>query len=139
MGHKDKKALAKELIAARKFDDVKICLMEAERIAARWEQKRPRVAAQIREQFEETLAVHDLPKEHRRRVYTTNMMERFMREIKRRTRVAGIFPNASSCDRLLGARFLERHETWQCEATRYLVMEHLELAPPGTSEQERAA
>jgi transposase-like protein len=71
VGHKHKDALAKELAAARRFDDVKTCLMEAERIAARWEKDYPRAAQQIRDQFEETLAVHDLPREHRRRVYTT--------------------------------------------------------------------
>jgi transposase-like protein len=130
VGHKHKEAFAKELIAARKFDDVKTCLMEAERVAQRWEKDYPRAAEQIRAQFEETLAVHDLPREHRRRVYTTNIMERLMKEIKRRTRVVGIFPNESSCDRLVGAHFLERDETWQCERMRYLVMDHLEQTPP---------
>ena len=47
-----------------------------------------------------------------------------MREIKRRTHVVGIFPNESSCDRLVGAHFLERDETWQCERMRYLVMDY---------------
>ena len=49
-----------------------------------------------------------------------------MEEIKRRTRVVGIFPNEASADRLIGTQLLERQETWQCERTRYLVMEHLE-------------
>jgi putative transposase len=129
VGHKHKDAFAKELIAARKFDDVKTCLMEAERVAQRWHKEYPRAAEQIRAQFEETLAVHALPQEHRRRVYTTNIMERLMREIKRRTHVVGIFPNESSCDRLVGAHFLERDETWQCERMRYLVMDHLEQVP----------
>lgn len=139
IGHKHTKAFAKELIAARKFDDLKTCLMEAERVAERWEKDYPRAANQIREQFEETLAVHDLPQQHRRRVYTTNMMERLMEEIKRRTRVVGIFPNESSCDRLVGAHFLERHETWQCERQRYLVMDHLEPAPAQASRHDQAA
>lgn len=143
VGHKHKDGFAKELIAARKFDDVKICLAEAERIAERWEQNYPRAAKQIREQFEETLAVHTLPSAHRRRVYTTNIIERVMKEVKRRTRVVGIFPNASSCDRLVGAQLLERHETWQCERMRYLVMDHLQPnvaeTPPQTTERERAA
>ena len=137
VGHKHKDALAKELRAARKFDDVEICLMEAERVAARWEKDYPRVAEQIREQFEETLAVHDLPAQHRRRLYTTNIMERLMREIKRRTRVVGIFPNESSLDRLVGAHLLERDEAWHCERARYLNMEHLEHAPPRTSAQKK--
>lgn len=139
VSHKHKDAFAKELIAARKFDDVKTCLMEAERVAQRWQKQYPRAAEQIRAQFEETLAVHDLPKEHRRRVYTTNIMERLMREIKRRTHVVGIFPNESSCDRLVGAHFLERDETWQCERMRYLVMEHLEQAPQKKGQKKKAA
>lgn len=126
VNHKHKDAFAKELIAARKFDDVKTCLAEAERIAQRWEKAYPRAAKQIREQFEETLAVHSLPREHRRRVYTTNMLERVMAEIKRRTRVVGIFPNEAASDRLIGAHLLERQETWYCERMRYIVMEHLD-------------
>jgi putative transposase len=126
VGHKHKDALAKELSAARKFGEVRVCLAEAARLAERWEKDVPRLATQIRAQFEQTLAVHDLPKEHRRRVYTTNMMERLMREIKRRTHSVGIFPNEASCDRLVGAHLLERHERWHCERMRYLVMEHLE-------------
>jgi len=139
VAHKHKNAFAKELIAARKFDEVETCLMEAERVAERWEKDYPRAAEQIRAQFEETLAVHDLPQEHRRRVYTTNIMERLMKEIKRRTRVVGIFPNESSCDRLVGAHFLERDETWQCERMRYLVMDHLEHAPRETKQNTKAA
>ncbi|MCP4645975.1 MAG: IS256 family transposase [bacterium] len=139
VGHKHHKTLARELVAARKFDDVATCLMEAERVAERWEKRHPRVAAQIRGQFEQTLAVHDLPPEHRRRIYTTNIMERLMAEIKRRTRVVGIFPNVSSCDRLVGAHFLERDETWQCERSRYLVMDRLQQAPRETKRTKRAA
>jgi transposase-like protein len=100
--------------------------MEAELVAERWEAKHPRVATQIRSQFEEAIAVHGLPKEHVRKVYTSNMIERVMREIKRRTRVVSIFPNEDACDRLVGANLLERQETWQCERTRYLVMDYLD-------------
>jgi len=139
VGHKHKDAFAKELRAARQFDDVKTCLMQAERVAERWEKDYPRVAKQIREQFEETLAVHELPREHRRRVYTTNIMERLMREVKRRTQVVGIFPNESSCDRLVGAHLLERDEAWQCERMRYLVMEYLEQAPQRTQARKKNA
>ena len=125
MGHKHKAAVASQLVAARKFEDKAVCLAEAERIAQRWEPHYSNLATQIRDQFEQTLAVHDLPSQHRRRVYTTNILERVMKEIKRRTRVVGIFPNESACDRLVGAQLLERHETWQCEPARYLCMERL--------------
>jgi len=126
VGRRHKDALAKELVAARKFDDVRVCMAEAERIAQRWEQQYPRVAKQICEQFEETLRVHELPPAHRRRIYTTNIMERLMKEIKRRTRVVGIFPNQASADRLVGAHLLERHERWACEPARYLNMDWLD-------------
>jgi len=121
--HHHKDALAKELKAARKFEDIKLCLAEAERIAERWEKQYPRLATQIRDQFEETLATHGLPNTCRRRVYTTNMMERVMREIKRRTNVVGIFPNDPSADRLIGAQLMEYHEKWACERARYLDLE----------------
>lgn len=130
VGHAHKDALARELIAARQFDDRRVCMAEAERVAERWERRYPRVARQIREQFEETLSVHDLPRAHRRRVYTTNMLERLMKEIKRRTRVVGIFPNEAAADRLIGAHMLERHERWVCERARYLNMERLHPDAP---------
>ena len=56
-------------------------------------------------------AVLRLGGRHRRRLHSTNMLERLMREIKRRTRVVGIFPNEASCDRLVGAMLIEYHET----------------------------
>ena len=126
-GKQHKAALSKELSAARMLPEQKHCLMEAERIAESWEGQYPRLADQIRDQFEVTLSVHELPREHRRKVYTSNMIERVMREVKRRTRAVGIFPNEASCDRLIGAHLLERHETWQCERMRYLIMEHLKV------------
>ena len=52
---------------------------------------------------------------------STNMLERLNEEIKRRTRVVGISPNAASCLRLIRALATEVHENWT-EATRYLNM-----------------
>jgi len=137
VGHKHKDALAKELCAARRWDELRVCLSEAEAVAGRWANQYPRLARQIREQFEQTLSVRRLPAAHQRRVYTTNILERVMREIKRRTRVVGIFPNEDSCGRLVGAHLLERHERWQCERARYLSMEHLEDGE--TEEKQEAA
>ena len=52
---------------------------------------------------------------------STNMLERFNEEIKRRTRVVRIFPNEASCLRLIRALAAEQHETWQ-EDNRYINM-----------------
>ena len=130
VSHKDKAVLGRELRDARAIDDVKICLSEAERIAQRWERRYEKASKQIREQFEQTLAVHGLSKTQRRRVYTTNMLERIMREIKRRTRVIGIFPNEASCDRLVGAQLIEMDESWHCEKARYLTLDETLLGRP---------
>lgn len=121
--YRDRPVLSQELCSARGIEDVKLCLAEAQRIAQRWARKYPQIARQIHEQFEETLSVHGLAKTSRRRVYTTNMLERVMREIKRRTRVVGIFPNDDSCDRLVGAHLMEIHEAWLCEKARYITID----------------
>jgi len=51
---------------------------------------------------------------------TTNMLERYNRELKRRTREVGIFPNMWSCIRLIGSMALETNEEWMQK--RYLTM-----------------
>ena len=53
---------------------------------------------------------------------STNMLERFNEEIKRRTRVVRIFPNVASCLRLIRALGVEKHELWQ-EENKYVNME----------------
>src|SRR6201997_5353891 len=61
---------------------------------------------------------------HAKHMKSTNMLERFNQELKRRTRVVRIFPNAESCLRLVRALAVETHENW-LEGTRYLNMQHL--------------
>ena len=61
----------------------------------------------------EGLTVFDFPEAHRRRIRTSNMLERVNQEIKRRTRVVRIFPNQSSCLRLVSAILMEIDEDWE--------------------------
>jgi putative transposase len=61
----------------------------------------------------EGLTVFKLPEHSRRRLRTSNMCERVNREIKRRTRVAGLFPNESSVLRLLTAILMETSDEWE--------------------------
>ncbi len=63
-----------------------------------------------------------LPKVYRRRLRTTNMLERLNEEIRRRERVIRIFPNDASAVRLVGALLAEQHETW-LSGRRYFDME----------------
>ena len=65
-----------------------------------------------------------LPRQHHKHMKSTNMLERLNEEIKRRTHVVWIFPNAESCLRLVRALAVETHENW-LEAHRYLNMDEL--------------
>jgi putative transposase len=76
-------------------------------------------AAWLEANVPEGLTVFDFPSEHRRRLRTNNGLERLNREIKRRTRVASIFPNEASLLRLATAVLMEIDDEWQTEK-RYL-------------------
>ena len=67
----------------------------------------------IEENIPEGLTVFSFPEKHRRRLRTTNGLERLNREIRRRTRVAVLFPNTASCLRLVTAIIMEICEEWQ--------------------------
>jgi putative transposase len=89
---------------------------EAERLLKQavelWAKEAPRLATWAEENLPMGFAVFDLPQAHRTRLRTTNGLERINREIKRRTRVASIFPNAASCLRLVSAILAECDEDW---------------------------
>ena len=74
--------------------------------------------------IEETLTFYRLPRQHHKNMKSTNLLERLNEEIKRRTLVVRIFPNAASCLRLVRALAAEMHENW-IEAIRYLNMDFL--------------
>ena len=81
----------------------------------------PKVADLLDTHGEEMLAVFALPQHHWKRMRSTNMLERFNQEIKRRTRVLRIFPNEASCIRLVSALAMEENENWM--ERKYLNME----------------
>ena len=103
-------------------------LAEAERDLAawleRWSDKHAKLCDWVEEAIGETLSFYRLPRQHHKHLRSTNMLERLNEEIRRRTRVVRIFPNAESCLRLVRALTAETHEAW-LEASRYLNMELL--------------
>lgn len=87
-------------------------------------QRLERAASLVDDTVHETLAYYAFPEEHWRRIRTNNPLERLMREIRRRTRVVGAFPDGQSCLNLAAARL--RHiagTNWSSK--RYLGMEIL--------------
>lgn len=90
----------------------------------KWESRYAKLVAWVEENIEETLTFYRLPPQHHKHLKSTNMLERLNEELKRRTHVVRIFPNAASCLRLVRALAVETHENW-IEATRYLNMDLL--------------
>lgn len=91
---------------------------------AKWQAKYPRLTAWAEDTIEETFTYFRLPMPHHKHMKSTNMLERLNEEIRRRTYVVRIFPNAESCRRLVRALAVETHENWM-EANRYLNMDDL--------------
>jgi transposase-like protein len=102
-------------------------LEEAERLLEKtiekYREKAARLAVWMEENLPDGFAVFGLPAKHRRRMRTTNMVERQNREIKRRTRVSGLFPNEASLLRLVSAILMEVSEEWESADKAYLKLE----------------
>jgi transposase-like protein len=76
--------------------------------------------------LEDAIAVLALPAKYRRRLRTTNMVERLIEEIRRRERVIRIFPNSASAHRLVGALLQEQHEEWLTGRKYFDMSEYFE-------------
>ena len=91
---------------------------------AKWQATYPKLCGWVEEHIEATLTFYRLPRQHHKHLKSTNLLERLNEEIKRRTHVVRIFPNAASCLRLVRALAVEMYENW-LEAHRYLNMDDL--------------
>ncbi len=92
------------------------------RVVRKYQKTAPKLSAWMEENVPESFAVFRLPPSHRVRLRTTNMLERINRELKRRTRVATLFPNEASLLRLVTAVLMELSEEWET-GKRYVTFE----------------
>ena len=79
----------------------------------------PQAADLLADAAEDLLAHLHFPREHRRRLHSTNPLERLHKEIKRRTNVVGIFPNRDSLVRMVATLLQEQDDEWQVADRRY--------------------
>jgi len=122
---KTPKALQKELHAKLKtiFEapDSKAARMLLNQVLDEYKDKASKAMEILEEGFEDAIAVLEIPEPYRRRLRTTNMLERLNEEIRRRERVIRIFPSRESGIRLIGALLMEQDEKW-VSGRKYLDM-----------------
>ena len=80
--------------------------------------------------IEDALSYLHYPQPHRVRISSTNPVERLNLEIRRRTRVVGIFPHAGACLRLIGMVLVEKHEDWLTDDKVYLSFDDSPVEEP---------
>jgi len=105
-------------------------------LESRW----PAAAHVLLAAADDVLAYMAFPREHWTRLYSTNVLERLNREVKRRTDVVGVFPDVAAVVRLVGAVLLELDDEWQVER-RYFSQESMRklLAPESVLEPAAVA
>ena len=113
----------------------------AQDVLGQWDQvsamlaaKFPKAAERMGTAREDVLAFRHFPVSHWRKLWSTNLLERVNEEIKRRTKVVGIFPNDAAIVRLVGAVLLEQDEHWQLEGRRMFSLDSMAAIPPAVDE-----
>ncbi|NLD17961.1 MAG: IS256 family transposase [Tissierellia bacterium] len=101
--------------------DYEAACMVRDRILTEYENSAPRACILLEEAFDDITQILRLPINIRRRLRTSNAIERVNEEIRRRERVIRIFPNEDSLHRLIGAVLMDIHEDWQT-GRRYLSL-----------------
>jgi len=102
-------ALIRQMFTAISGKEARQRLAEA---TSQLERRLPKIAALIEEAEEDILAFYEFPKEHWSKLRSTNPLERFNREIGRRTDVVGIFPDDNSLIRLVSMLAIEANDEW---------------------------
>jgi putative transposase len=90
----------------------------------------PKIAVLMDDAKPEVLAFCGFPRTHWTKIWSTNPLERVNKEVKRRARVVGIFPNEASVIRLVGAVLADIHDEWQTGDRRYLSETSMALLYP---------
>ena len=120
-GRQGRRVVSAFVATAFAQDDAGAASAQWRLVADQLRTKAPKLAAVMDEAEHDVLAYMTFPKEHRSKLHSTNPIERLHAEIKRRTRVVGIFPNENAITRLIGAVLLEQNDEWAV-ARRYMTL-----------------
>ena len=101
-----------ELGGVIKAKDIQDAHAAGHSMIATYEEKHPRLAKYLNDNLGDIMSFLAFPKAHRKKIHSTNVLERFNKEIKRRTKVVGAFPNENSVLRLLVPLAVESNANW---------------------------
>lgn len=102
--------------------DAKTARLLFEQFSESYQDTLPKVVSVLENGFDDVTAVLCLPEKYRKRLRTTNSVERLNEEVRRRERVIRIFPNRESVIRLVGSLLMELDEKW-ASGKKYLDMD----------------
>ena len=113
--------------------DMETARQMLQRVMDNFGNRAPRAVDILEQGFDDAVAVLNLPERYRKRLRTTNGIERLNEEVRRRERVIRIFPNVESAKRLLGALLMEKDEAWSTDRQYFDMRAYVEW------KQEQAA
>lgn len=125
VAHKDKKQVAEALELIFHQPDYRSAQMYLERLAAAMQSRWPKASEMLLEAKDDILVYKTFPEEHHRSINSVNPLERLNREIRRRERVVGVFPDRSSVYRLIGTQLMNIDEDWRA-GRRYMAKEGID-------------
>jgi len=123
---RDKRAVADAVRLVFDQPDRSTAGFQLQKLAQNLRSYYPEVSKLLEEAEEDILVYKTFPREHWRRIHSTNPLERLNKEIKRRTKVVGVFPDRASVIRLVGMNLKEIDEEWR-SGSRYFQPESMEL------------
>jgi len=124
--HRDKRRLAEKLKQIWQQPDRRSAEKLSRLIIEEYESKYPEAMSCLEEGLEDSLQLYNFPEVDKRRIASTNVLERTNREIRRRSRVVGVFPSVSSYLRLITSYLMEYTEDW---ANEYAYIKPEKLRP----------
>jgi len=126
VSHKDKKQVANAIKLIFEQPDQQSSKVYLKYLADLMQSRWPKVDQMLLEAEEDILAYKTFPKKHHRSIHSVNPLERINREIRRRTRVVGVFPNRESVFRLVGTLLMDMDEDWR-GSRRYLAEKGIQM------------
>jgi transposase-like protein len=125
--HKDKKAVADAVRLIFDQPSRQSAVDQLRLLAEKMGPIYPKAAALLLEAEADILAYKNFPNEHWRRIHSTNLVERLNREVKRRTKVVGVFPDQPAVIRLVGTLLMEIDDDWRATQRKYFSLDSMQM------------